>query len=86
MEEKARKAKKDLEDALDQKGREYEKQLKREEEAAKKREQEGKDAYKPCWNCGGKGWIGKSVAAYGGGRTNIHDTCSICNGTGQIKK
>jgi membrane protein involved in colicin uptake len=92
-EESDRKTKREFEEALYQKKLEREKEIKRQDEAIKKKEQEEKDAYKKCWNCDGKGYIGKEVVEswggvpFPGGRSfNVNKTCSICGGTGYLKK
>ena len=85
-EESDQKTKKEFEEALQQKKFEREKEIKRQDEAIKKKEQEEKDAYTKCWNCDGKGWIGVTVDTFGGGWTNMRKTCPICGGTGYLKK
>ena len=85
-EESDRKTKREFEDALQQKKLEREKEIKRQDQAIKKKEQEEKDAYKECANCNGKGWIGVDVVTLGGGWDTIRKPCSICGGTGYVKK
>jgi len=90
-EEKLRRAKRDYEDKQYELKLEQEKMKKKMEEAARKEQEERENAYKKCWNCDGKGWIGKEVMESHGGRAtgrgvNIQKTCTICNGEGKIKK
>jgi isoleucyl-tRNA synthetase len=92
-EENSRKAKKEFDNALDKKKLEREKEIRRQEEAIKKEQKEKEDAYKGCWNCDGKGYIRKEVVESRGGVPDpsgrsfyVDKPCSICGGTGYLKK
>jgi len=94
-EERRRKAEKDTRNKLDEIQMELQKSIKRQEDAIKQeqrdRERE-REQYKKCWNCDGKGYIGKEVMeSHGGvpsGRPPFHTqkACSICGGTGYVRK
>ena len=85
-EESDRKTKREFEDAFQQMKLEREKEIKRQEEAIKKKEQEEKEAYKECANCNGKGYISHEAMGRGGDWFYTKDTCPICGGTGYVKK
>lgn len=85
-EEKLRRATRDYEEKQYEIKLEQEKLKKKAEEAARKEQEERENAYKKCWNCDGKGWIGVEVLTRGGGSANMRKTCSICNGEGKVKR
>jgi hypothetical protein len=71
-----------------------ERQVRELEEVTEKKQkglQEEEDSYRKCYNCDGKGYIGVEVAEMRGGIVSgrsFHGnkTCSICEGTGKLKK
>jgi len=95
-EERRRKAEKDAKNKLDEIQMELQKSIKKQEDAIKQeqrdRERE-REQYKKCWNCDGKGYIGKEVMESHGGVPSpsarpfrTQKACSICGGTGYVRK
>jgi len=94
-EEKRGKAEKDLKDRVDEFQMELQEDIKKREDAIRREQRERereREQYKKCWNCDGKGYISMEVTESHGGvplagrTTHVQKTCSICGGTGYVKK